>query len=77
MLQVGINYSQQVGVGLRPAVNHCARQSAFALSLKHAHPGVMCGASTTHFGGSISAAVINDDEFAIYRRFLYGIAEAL
>jgi hypothetical protein len=49
-------------------MNHCARESTFPLSLKNTHPRIARGAGPANFSGTVSAAVINDDELAIYVR---------
>jgi hypothetical protein len=48
-------------------VDHCARQSTFALALKHPNPEIVGGAGAAYCSGSVGAAVIDDDELAIYR----------
>jgi hypothetical protein len=77
MLQIGVNHSQQVGISLRPTMNHCAREPALALSLKHPHTTIVRRAGAADFGGAIGAAIIYDDELTIYVRVNHGRAEPL
>ena len=44
MLQVGIHHSQEIGIRVTPAVNHCASQSLLVLAYQELDARVAVGA---------------------------------
>ena len=67
MLQVSINYAQQIRISLRPTVHDRTRQSTLALASEDADPGIARRILARDFCSAIFAVVINNNEFVINR----------
>jgi hypothetical protein len=77
MLQIGINDGKQVGVGLRPTVNDGASESSLTMPFENVHARIRSGTSACDVCGTIGAAIIDDDELAIYGSVRYGGTQAI
>jgi hypothetical protein len=64
MLQVCIDYAEQVRISLRPAVNHRAGKPTLATALEYPNPGISHRACACYIGRAVRASVVYDYEFA-------------
>jgi hypothetical protein len=67
MLKIGINYAQQVGISLRPAIRNGTGQSSLVRSHQKTYARFRFGKSIDYAGGAVSAPVIDDENFPYHQ----------
>jgi hypothetical protein len=77
MLQVGIDYPEQVRVGVLPTVNHSTRETALSLAHEHMNSLIVSGVLVCDLRCAIGAVVIDNDDFVVGWHRLHGDVNAV